>query len=355
MMSNTIKSIIGKCAYFIVELLLVSVLNACTKSADDIYEGGQNIKIDINNAESLIRNMAQIEGVRLEDSVMAFPGEVLSAVFAKDYFVLLDSYSARGVYGYDYEGKQIFAYDKIGQGPEEMLSLSDMQVYNDSIYILDNMANKIIVTDRRGNFLTKIDCPVHSMFFAMGENADMYFDHVNNSIADNCYNVTYTNGDLVKGIIPIQNDLKDVTIGSAHSLTNIGNKVSYLMPSTPLVLECDNGDFSVRYHFDFGKYWPNNEVLKSGRHPYQIMQDLINGDFAHDLRFVESESNFCLSFKKSHRLYYFIYNKNTDKSKIFVEDEEDFGHPLGFDNHGRLVMMSRSDSPAVLYCTLLEL
>lgn len=241
---NTAK----KCAYYFAALLLLAVSNSCNRSSRDAADYGQGtrIKIDIDNAVPLIGNVGNLEIVGMDISTPAFPGEVITAVFEKDYFVLLDMFSGKGVYGYDYNGKQTFAYNRIGRGPEEVLGVADIQVYNDSIYVLDEMARKIVVLDRTGRFLSRIDdCP-SSTFFAIGTDSGMYFDHVNNSLANDGFNLTYVKNGSAKGIIPIEENLKDVTIASVHSLTNMGDTVSYMVPCASRILGCKDGKVRER-------------------------------------------------------------------------------------------------------------
>lgn len=339
---------------YVLLLILFCLCVSCESNSPD-YEGGIKISVDVDEAVPLIGNIGDLEVVRLDVSTPAFPGEVTSASFGKDYFVLLDAFTAKGVYGYAYDGKQIFAYKQLGRGPKEVLGFNDVQIYGDSVFVFDNTMNRIIILDKAGEYVSKIeDCPVGSHFFAIDEEGDMYFDHVNNTLAEGGFNLTYikANGSR-KGIAPIREEVKDVTLASAHSLTNAGGKVSYMMPSTPIVLECSGEKTNVRYCFDFGRYWPDETVLQSGRHPYLILQDLKNGDWVRELRFVESEDLCCASFLVANSCYYFVYDKLVGKGKTFImEDKDKFSHPLGFDTYGRLVLTTRSETPSIVYCTV---
>lgn len=359
-MSNFVARPFRESAHLVAVFLMLASIVSCKRSSDGGTEYGQGIRIevDIDDAIPFIENAgSSYEVLPLDISTPSFPGEVMSAVFAKDFFVLLDIFSAKGAFGYDYNGKQTFVYDKVGRGPKEVLGFSDVQVYGDSVYVLDELARKIIVLDKNGVFIDKIEgCPRNSDFFAIGEDGEMYFDHVNNPRADEGYNLTYVKDGESMGIAPIDKNLEDVTIASVHSLTNIGGKVSYKVPSSTKVLGLNGGKACVRYDFDFGKYWPGEDVLKSGRHPLLIVQDLKNGDWVRDLRFIESEEMICLSFLKLNHFYYFVYDKRSGRGKTFVEEDKDkYSHPLGFDYSGRLVLLTRSEAPSIIYCTLAEI
>lgn len=352
---KTFFSSCKSCKSALTALLLLSI--SCGQNTLD-YEGGVKITVDIDKAVPLIENIGNLEIVRLDVSTPAFPGEVTSASLGKDYFVLLDTFTAKGVYGYGYDGKQIFAYNQLGRGPKEVLGYNDVQVYGDSVYVFDNTMKRIIILDKSGKYVSKIeDCPGGAHFFAMDEEGDMYFDHVNNPLSEDGFNLTCVRANGTrKGLAPIREELKDVTIASTHSLTSTGGSVSYMMPVSPIVLECSEGKASARYCFDFGKYWPDEDVLQSGRHPYLILQDLKNGNWVRDLRFVESEDMCCVSFLVADSCYYFVYDKNAGKGKTFVmEDKDRFSHPLGFDAYGRLVLMTRSETPSLVYCTVAAL
>lgn len=328
------------------------MLGSCGKSANSNVEEGEIIKIDFSNPLTLIDNMAGFTLCKLKDTTDVFPGVVHSADLGNKFFVLLDGSKAPGVYGYDYDGNQIFYYDKVGQGPEELLSFSDSHIYNDSIFIYDSNGGKIIVIDPMGNYIEKLNAPAYSMYFARDDNGDLYFSNGNSTLRHNGYNITYRNGNDEKEIVPIPDNLKDVTICALHDLINFNDKVYFKTPSAPYLIELDNGKATERYHFDFGEHWPGDDVLKSGEHPYNIMQALKKGDYVIDSRFFEAEKHFCLSFVMADTYYYFIYNKDTGNSKLFTADFGVFDAPLGFDPLGRLVLISRGDAPKLLFCTI---
>lgn len=92
------------------------------------------IEIDSDELLSMIK---RIEYIQLDSSEPI--GEVTKMIVTSSKIFILDSFVAEKIFVFDKTGKLLFQINKKGQGPEDYLSLWDMQV--------DTVRNEIIVND----------------------------------------------------------------------------------------------------------------------------------------------------------------------------------------------------------------
>lgn len=99
----------------------------------------------------LIKNIDEIVDsirfIKLDTSDSCLIGRIDKVCLMKNRIVLLDKSTGNSVLVFDNNGKFINKYNKHGKGPNEFITLNDLAVANDSIYILIN--EKIILRSDR--------------------------------------------------------------------------------------------------------------------------------------------------------------------------------------------------------------
>jgi hypothetical protein len=174
----------------------------------------QVINTDVSNkvnTDELLKMVTSINYIQLDSQEPI--GEITKMTVTKEYIYILDSFISQQIFVFDTEGKLVFQIKNKGQGPEEYISMWDMQI--------DTLRNEIIVNDaiarryiyyssRNGEFIKK----------EQGI-ANCYFAHINNSYVnllahnqdfndDENWSIVITDKDsiLSKGfpLMPIQKD-----------------------------------------------------------------------------------------------------------------------------------------------------
>ena len=115
----------------------------------------KTILIDFKEAETIDQNLKAVSTIVFDEDAEEIIGIPQNITVKGDTIYAIDSYKAPGFYAYLRDGKQLFAYCKVGNGPEEFFNLTDINVGANSISAFDNTEGTIITIDKAGNFVDK--------------------------------------------------------------------------------------------------------------------------------------------------------------------------------------------------------
>lgn len=162
-----------------ISLLLVSCGNSKLKRQKADWSGVDTVMFDAAKTPQIMREMAidsvwyvKLESV--EESMMGWPDEV---IFGDSTIIIADKRIARAVLLFDFQGKYVGRISRLGNGPEEYLSLSGISRLPDgSIAIYDIMKQRIGIFEERGRNISFIECPVHALSVQFIDDRTMVFD-----------------------------------------------------------------------------------------------------------------------------------------------------------------------------------
>jgi hypothetical protein len=125
--------------------LMVFILAVSCKRETDHLSGERVLFIDYSNKSKIKLSgfVSNFSIIRLETSNNSIVGEISKIQFFNDRIYILDMRS-NAVFVFDVSGKFIYELNRIGQGPEEYIALTDIQVGENGIYVLDISSHRII-------------------------------------------------------------------------------------------------------------------------------------------------------------------------------------------------------------------
>jgi hypothetical protein len=125
--------------------LMIFLLAVSCKREISGSQGEHILLVDYSNKAKikLSEFVSDVSIIRLETTSNSIIGEISKIQFFNDRIYLLDMRS-NAVYIFDISGKFIYELNKIGQGPEEYIALTDLQVNKNGIYVLDISTHRII-------------------------------------------------------------------------------------------------------------------------------------------------------------------------------------------------------------------
>jgi hypothetical protein len=144
--------------YKICNSLLIGALSlslvffsSCTKSSTPVVEV---ISVNIDNAQPVAISGGRMIELETTDSSLLY--EITRIELLKEKIVVL---SREKVSVFAKSGKFLFNISAKGEGPQEYVSLANVFVKNDLVYLIDQMSKKVLCYDENGNFVssTKIN------------------------------------------------------------------------------------------------------------------------------------------------------------------------------------------------------
>lgn len=269
-------------------LLIIIILSSCGRnnqnltSKTDQREGqphfdscglqqNVDISININEAKTLANFNLQKYNISFDESVENIIGFATNIVVKNDTIFAVDGYKSPGVYAYSKEGKQLFAYCSIGNGPEDILNPRDLSVTDSEISIFDRGSGNIVVFDKRGSFKRKIKTDIMAVGGIMDDNKCIWIDYSNQRSSDGAAKISYRPDSIVNfvPVILVPEHLKGFTTISLQPFHRLPDgQIIYLAELEPTVYNLSNGKASVRYNLDFNGLWPSKEEMNKIKGSY---------------------------------------------------------------------------------------
>ncbi len=116
----------------------------------------QSISVDIDSAEVLALDAGKdINYVYLESSTEAFSKNIRNIFFANDTII---RFGQDKVSAFDKQGKYLFDYSKIGEGPEEFVRLNNVFIKNGVVNMYDGNTRRLLRYSTAGVYIDHISC-----------------------------------------------------------------------------------------------------------------------------------------------------------------------------------------------------
>jgi len=150
-MSNRINILITLLGVFV----FVSSCGKRTGYASVDMTAVDTICVDLKHHEELDREsmIDWFEIVRLETKDNNIIGNVSKLFVLDSVLIVVDQYQANNIYVFNRDGNYLNKISGVGNGPHEYLVLTDVAVYDNNVYIKDNMKRRIMVFDVDGTFI----------------------------------------------------------------------------------------------------------------------------------------------------------------------------------------------------------
>ncbi|MDR2910079.1 MAG: 6-bladed beta-propeller [Bacteroidales bacterium] len=159
-----------------IAILFVSVLVSCNTSTKQTEFDATKIIFSLN-ANNLV-DYAAVSPVI--DSVVFIPlkhpssesfiGQIDKIVITENHIAIMDvRYKKLNLYNTN--GEYLTGIGGAGNGPHEYIGLSDFQIHNDTVYLLDNRKSKIMAYSTDNQFLFQKELPFQADIFTVLDNS----------------------------------------------------------------------------------------------------------------------------------------------------------------------------------------
>lgn len=329
----------------------------CGKREAAQPEKGTLISIDMESALPSSRFLEKREMISLENKGDTFPGFVHKLLVENDTLYLLDTFKAHGLYVYDKSGHFLYSYNNVGQGREEFVRLSDFQIDNGCVYLLDTSGKKIIRLNKQCEYQSSKKLFCQPLAFVFDDKGGTWMDIGNNATEKEAYTLLCERDDEVMKYLPVPEVLRNRTIAPYFTLINVGEAIHFLPEMQNRIYQCSNNEVEVAYQLDFGKHWCSDSFLMENQQTdiMNLFRKMAEEKYVTDLNFLESDKLLVLYFNCDSNAYLFFYNKENKRQILTVDNEKAFFRPMAICNDNILfVEMNDSCNMVSKYRVLMD-
>lgn len=257
---------------FITLFTLVFIIS-CSPKNPSINEGSISIDLDKSEIGYISEIVTEIDYVLLGSESSSYLSEPGKIKFDENQNIYVSDNVGHSLFVYKPSGELNYSLIPSGKGPSEFVSISDFNLLDDSILILDNAIGKILKFDLFGNFIEE---------FKFRDKSTHFFQKNDYLLKFTSYRSDYDGFNFLKynlidgsssGIVPYPIEKESIgNFSFQYSFINAlrDNSVYYNIPYSYEVAKFDieSGDLKDLLIFDFGKYsisTSHYELLKEGR------------------------------------------------------------------------------------------
>ena len=247
----------------------------------------------------------------LEESLLS---EMSRIAIANNNLFIFDK-NLMNILIFDITGKYINKIDRIGQGPEEYLQISDfaLDTNKEQIILLCDVPNKLMYFAYNGDFVKEESLNAYYMQLVT-DSEYVYFEKMNN-IETNGSQLAMLNtetGIVQEGIEVI--DIKNYFFIKGNSLSK-GDDILYVRRYDNSIYGIKNGEIEQRYTVDFGKYtFPDRLIEEESTE--RILKECHENEYIFSMADAINNDHYIM-FKTN--LGLFIYDKSKDILKGYKQ------------------------------------
>ena len=221
------------------------------------------VHIDLKDVTAIDQKFQTVTNVMFDEDTENFIGVPQNITVRGDTIYAIDSYKAPGFYAYLRDGRQLFAYCKVGRGPEEFFNLTDINVGANTISAFDNTEGAIITIDKVGNFVSKKSVGHNTYGAIIDTNGGCWVDFSNQKDDSAKLSWRQTEGDEFLQVLAVPEVMKGMLTMPLQQFHRVGtDEFTYLPAFENRIYTLDNGHARLRYILDFKETWHSDEDLR---------------------------------------------------------------------------------------------
>lgn len=287
----------------------------------------EEFSIDISTAEksSFVSHLDQIAFIPLETTDSSIIGRIQLIKIVGNNIYIADSKTQR-VLIFSNQGKFLNSINKIGQGPKEYIRITDMYVDNKDghISILDGEQHKILEFDNKGSFLNEKKIPFKdpiANFANLDSTTLVFYKSFIKKENDNSIVICSKGFKQIKKLFPSPKTTS-LLLCPRVSLHNTDNSLYYLPIYSQKLFQINKNEITEKYTFNFGENNIDLDVYSQNySNPTDIFEKLNNGKSIYFLTIFNSRNTVYADFYYKGTPYFFLYNKDTKKIKVFFDEK----------------------------------
>ena len=277
-------------------------------------------KISLNNDSQLLLSdfIDKIDIIPLEFEDNCILSEIKKIVIYRDNIFLIEEGHPETIFRFNIQGNFLNRIGSRGQGPQELIELSDFSLNEDDqiVYLLDNAKQMIFCFDFDGKYIGRIHINQYADRLEY-QNGLFYLFRDNPSVGDNLYNLIIRNikGEIEKVYFPS----KKYSISFNNKIfTKTKDNLIFLHPMNDTIYSLDGASLNYAYFFDFGSNrFTQNEIEDIYMGRIKSLQILLNNERLSgiDNFFQVGKHMYFNSIYKTFS-FSFLYDINSQKLKV---------------------------------------
>jgi len=290
-------------------LVLILLLTSCQGKQRKGFQETIEIDLEQLNRMPLSQFVSDVTVIPLETNNQTIIGQISKIQIFNNQLYILDELS-NSIMIFDKNGKFIKKLNKIGQGPGEYIRLKDFEVNENGLYILDISGRKINHYDTNLNFITKTNLESISSYFTINDNFYWLYNEPN--LSSNYYQLTKIDQHGKVSVKDFQKkasaDSHEYNWSSSHVFQKNNTEFYFSPPYSNSIYIEKGDDWLNAFTFSFGKKtFPKNKNIND----YNIADD----DFPFIIRenFYCSEKYLIIDFLFKNKCQFAFFDKESKK------------------------------------------
>ena len=269
-----------------------------------------------------------VEIIPLETRQDALIGLYYSVLSTRDYFIVHDQ---KKVIIFNKAGKIHAVINRLGKSNSEYLSIADVTVYQDTIYVKDPMRKRLMRFNLDGEFVDNLNILSPGYQFGIG-NGIIYSNIINpNEAGGMTLQLNDFSGELISQEIPFK---YSSDLAAREKFVRFKDKLYYVPNFYATIFELHkDGSIHPYYTFDFGNKWPEDSELDQWdnmRNTSLTMKTLREEGKIAFLEFHEISNTIALCLNMGSSRYSWFYDKQTER-QFMVQHQSEQSSVLGHD------------------------
>lgn len=270
----------------------------------------------------------------LETTDSSMVGQIAKIQFNKDRLYIL---SDNRIQTFDQNGKFIRTYNHTGEGPKEYLRLTDFDIRNDSLYLLDHVGKKVLIYSLEDQFLSEVQSNgAHGLKLLSG---GILFHHHLGGSGSELYSYSYFDGQTYQYQIPFNEALQGRIYTFGNETNNFYSQADELLTyvsynDTIYAVDTKNGQLSPRYSVPI-----SHRTVRKGDSRAEVTQLLKSGVPATIFNFYKWNSTLLFSYS---------YKDGQSRETVLYDTEKGllFKGAFRMDSNGIPIQMAAYDTDA---------
>lgn len=306
-------------------LIILSILTFIATGCDEKPKTGKvserngvlTIKVDLNEVkEGKLTDYFEphIDYVILEDNdqTEAQIGEIAKLIGHRDRLFVFDWWVGKCVQIFDRQGNFIRRIRNMGEGPEKYLELADIDIVQDTIYLLAH-PRKIMKFDLEGNFISEFNLDFIGRTFHYDSVSSRFFIY-GGSRSDFLVRSVDHSGHTVDSYFPSNPNIFNGAMGDPYNFYKEEDGVYFTKSYLDTLYKFNNRAFEPRIIFDYGKLKMDHEKM------VKMEKEMDPREF---MDYFRTNSGFSFSpFGFSNTRFLMTRLSNSDKGYVSVFDKK---------------------------------